>query len=130
MRPPWILLVEDHLYVRRVLTDQLSHASYPVVATASAEEALVRFAALGIDLVLTDLHLAGLSGFELAAALRKAGRRGAALPIFGMTAGRIEEDWPRCAEAGITALIAKPLSLAQLRSMIEYFCEPSLRSEG
>jgi two-component system capsular synthesis sensor histidine kinase RcsC len=114
-----ILLVEDHLYIRRVLTDQLSCACYDVTATASAEEALPCFAALPIDLVLTDLHLAGLSGFALAALLRRAGGRGATVPIFGMTAGCLAEDEARCVAVGITALIVKPLSIARFRAMAD-----------
>jgi CheY-like chemotaxis protein len=114
-----ILLVEDHLYIRRVLTDQLSCACYDVIAAASAEEALPCFAALPIDLVLTDLHLAGLSGFALATLLRRAGGRGAHVPIFAMTAGCLAEDELRCAAAGITGLIAKPLSMARFRAMTD-----------
>ena len=123
--------MEDHLYIRRVLTDQLSHARYEVIAAPSAEEALLRFSAMPIDLVLTDLHLAGLSGIALAASLRKAGGHGARVPIFAMTAGGLEEVRPRCTEAGITALIAKPLSIARFRAMVaRCLSAPSRRPEG
>ena len=121
-----ILLVEDHLYIRRVLTDQLDHAGYYVVAASSAEEALLRFATQPIDLVLTDLHLPGLSGLAFAAQLRAAGGLGARMPIFAMTAGSLAEDGLRCAEAGITMLLAKPLSIARFRLAAERCHKASL----
>lgn len=117
-----ILLVEDHLYIRRMLTERLAQAEYDVTAAASAEQALELFGATSIDLILTDLHLAGVSGFALASAVRKAGGRGATIPILAMTAGNPLLDHRRCHEAGITAVIAKPFSMESFTATVERLC--------
>lgn len=112
MAPPRaILLVDDHLYIRRMLTDRLSYARYDVTAAASAEDALCLFRKKPIDLVLTDLQLAGLSGFALTSALREAGGSGATVPILVMTANPLNDDDRQWRRTGATALIAKPFSL-------------------
>ena len=68
---PKILLVEDDADLRRVLVLLLERSGYAVTVAASAEEALARLGpdADGHDLVVTDVEMAGLSGWDLAAAV-------------------------------------------------------------
>jgi CheY-like chemotaxis protein len=120
--PCSILLVEDHLYIRRMLTERLSQAGYDVTSAARAEDALQIFWSKRIDLVLTDLQLAGLSGFALAATLRAAGGRGAEVPILAMTANRENETETRCQSAGFTALVAKPFSIEEFTALADRLC--------
>jgi DNA-binding response OmpR family regulator len=120
--PRSILLVEDHLYIRRMLTDRLSYARYRVTPAARAEDALQIFWSKHIDLVLTDLQLAGLSGFALAATLRAAGGRGARVPILAMTANQVNEDEARWHDARFTALIAKPFSIEEFATLANRHC--------
>src|SRR3712207_5062345 len=65
MNTPLILVAEDEELMRAILTRLLEDAGYRVVAVASAEEALERFAAEDVALTLTDIRMAGMDGLAL-----------------------------------------------------------------
>ena len=82
---PTILVVEDELDVREMLRDQLVELGYAVRMAASAEAALRDVEVAAPDLVLTDVHMKGISGVELCKRL-KADPRFALTPIVILTA--------------------------------------------
>src|SRR3954452_21579152 len=65
MNTPLILVAEDEELMRAILTRLLEEAGYRAVAVASAEEALERFAAEDVALILTDIRMAGMDGLTL-----------------------------------------------------------------
>jgi DNA-binding NtrC family response regulator len=65
MNRPLILIAEDEELMRAILTRLLEEAGYRVRAAASAEEALERFAAEDVELILTDIRMAGMDGLTL-----------------------------------------------------------------
>ena len=105
-----------------MLSETLTLALYEVTPVATAAEALAMFHMKSVDLVLTDLHLAGASGFALALAIRRSGGKGARVPILGMTADPLLEDEQRCGDAGFSAMIAKPFTLATFIAAAERIC--------
>lgn len=70
-RAPLVLLVEDEAAVRELLTETLVQSGFEVVAAASSEDALLRPAERPVDVLVADVDLPGISGPELAAALRQ-----------------------------------------------------------
>ena len=66
-----ILLVEDNDLVRAFADGLLADLGYQVVTTGSADEALARLADGGIDLVLSDIVMPGMSGIELARGIHR-----------------------------------------------------------
>lgn len=86
-----ILLVEDEELVRDMVRTFLERAGYSVVALASAEEAMASDCAMTAEVLLTDVMLRGLTGVELAAALR--GRRPDLKVVF--MSGNVADDRAR-----------------------------------
>ncbi|AMC33571.1 ATP-binding protein [Janthinobacterium sp. B9-8] len=106
-----ILVAEDHPASQALLYDQLSMLGYAADIVASGREALAAYSETHYDLILTDLSMPEMGGLDLARCLRE---QGAKLPIVGMTAYAGEEEHQACLEAGIDALLLKPLSLSSL----------------
>ena len=79
-----LLLVDDDDILRRMATQTLRHAGFEVTASDNGEEALRLFDAGQFDLVLLDVMMPGLDGFEVCRQLRQR-PRGATLPILMLT---------------------------------------------
>ena len=103
---PLVILVEDHPDTRLVYAEFLS-SEFEVLQAGDAEEALRAMRARVPDLVITDITLPGVSGFELVARMR-AEPRLAAVPVICLTGygGSAHED--RAREVGCDRLIEKP----------------------
>lgn len=69
------------------------------------------------DLVLMDLHMPGMSGYDVTAALRVQ-HSPEALPIVALTAAAFEEDRERCQSVGMNDFVTKPVSAERLRAML------------
>ncbi len=103
-----LLLVDDSAFFRDMLSPVLKAAGYIVLTAGSAEEALTMMITNSrIDLVVSDLEMPGRSGFDLAAAMRKAEGRVAALPVVGLTGTIGPEAIERARGLGIADLVAK-----------------------
>jgi CheY-like chemotaxis protein len=84
------------------------------------QEALRALERESFDLLLLDVQMPRMDGFETAAAIRARERRGAPhLPILAMTAHAMKGDRERCLAAGMDDYIAKPINIAELYASIE-----------
>jgi two-component system response regulator RegX3 len=110
-----ILIVEDEPAIRRGLLDALAHHGFDANGAATGEEGLRLGLAGEHDLVLLDLMLPGISGFDVCERLRAAHPR---LPILMLTARGAEEDILRAFRAGADDYVTKPFSLAQLLARV------------
>lgn len=107
---PVILVVDDEPEVRALLRQAL--ATYCVVEAANGKEALERLAAKPADLILTDLRMPVMDGFELLAAVR---RQFPDLPVLAIS-GFLDED--DISGQGFDDFIEKPVSLARLHELV------------
>jgi two-component system sensor histidine kinase EvgS len=111
-----LLLAEDHPVNREVLTGQLNLAGFFVDTAPDGTSALERFGAARYGLVLTDLHMPGLDGYQLTAAIREfeqsIGR--ARTPILALTADVLREHVERCLASGMDDYLSKPVTIRQL----------------
>jgi CheY-like chemotaxis protein len=116
-----ILLVEDHLDTKRVMTLLLERRGYTVTSSSSVQDALQIARAERFDLVISDIGLPDGTGLELMQALRAIEPvAGIALSGYGM-----DEDIRRSHEAGFAEHLTKPVSSTRLLAAIE-----RLTSEG
>jgi putative two-component system response regulator len=117
MEQATILVVEDDVQIREVLTEHLTNLGYGIVTTASAEEALQRVEETTPDLVLTDVHMGGMSGIDLCARL-KHDQRFQLMPVIIIT-GQSDLD-ARIAglAAGADDFFAKPFNLLEIRTRV------------
>ncbi len=109
-----ILLVDDEESVRKVLTFPLERDGYNVVQAVDGEDALARFGAGGIDLVVLDLMLPKLDGLEVCRRLRAESE----VPIIMLTARDDELDKVVGLELGADDYITKPFSIREFRSRV------------
>jgi DNA-binding response OmpR family regulator len=111
---PTILLVDDEDSVRKVLSFPLERDGYDVVQAADGEEALEKFDAHPVDLVVLDIMLPRLDGLEVCKRLRAK----SAVPIIMLTARDDELDKVIGLELGADDYITKPFSIREFRSRV------------
>ena len=111
---PEILVVEDDERIRRALRLGLEDEQYRVTEAESAEQALEVFARRPAQLVLVDVMLPGVDGFELCRALR----RTSDVPIIIVTARADSHDVVAGLEAGADDYVTKPFVLKELAARI------------
>ncbi len=116
-----VLVVDDNSVNRRVLARQVELAGASTDTAAGGEEALELLRRGPYDLVLADLQMPGMDGFELARRIRSREDEGrlARMPILAVTASAFEEQRARAHAAGMDGLIAKPVGVEQLRATLD-----------
>jgi two-component system response regulator RegX3 len=112
---PTILLVDDEDSVRKVLAFPLERDGFVVVQAADGEEALERFAAQRIDLVVLDIMLPKLDGLEVCKQLRTT----SSVPIIMLTARDEEPDRVAGLEIGADDYVPKPFSPRELLARVK-----------
>jgi two-component system response regulator RegX3 len=108
---PRLLIVEDEPAIRTGLTDVFVYHGYDVETTSDGREGLERALRGRFDLVLLDVMLPGLDGFDVCEAIREADRE---QPIIMLTAKVSDEDIVRGLRLGADDYVAKPFSVEQL----------------
>jgi CheY-like chemotaxis protein len=110
-----ILMVEDDIVVQRVLTRILDRGGYSIDVAGSAEDVFYRLNLEEYDLVLTDMHLPGMSGVELVDHLH---RDLPDLPVILMTGDPDEAIDRLASRSGTTAVLRKPFANSELLACI------------
>ncbi|GEM_PF-774941 len=113
-----ILLVEDDQLFRWSINKLFFSLGYRVFGAPTAEEALIILQRERIDLVVTDFQLPAMDGIELTRQLRSlpALRE---MPVLMISAYRSDETDTQAQQAGITAILSKPVAIEELRRMAE-----------
>ena len=111
-----ILVVEDEPAIRRGLLDVFAHHGFEASGAATGEEGLRAGLSGGHELVVLDLMLPGISGFDVCERLRTEHPR---LPILMLTARGAEEDILRGFRVGADDYVTKPFSLAELLARVQ-----------
>jgi len=106
-----ILQVEDSAENRALVSRVLEAAGHRVVDAVDGDQALAMAEAIAPDLILMDLHLPGMDGFEVTARL-KAMAPLAHVPIVAVTANVLAGNRERCLRAGCDGYIKKPIDVA------------------
>lgn len=119
-RPFRILLVEDELNLARPLHFNLEQEGYEVRSTPSGKEALALQGREPFDLIILDLMLEEIDGFEVARQVRQRDQR---LPILMLTSKSTEQDRIHGLELGADDYIVKPFHLRELLLRVERMIE-------
>jgi two-component system cell cycle response regulator DivK len=118
-----ILVIEDQLDNRQILRDLLTSADFEVIEAEDGEAGLVAAAAHRPDLILMDIQLPGLDGYEATRRL-KADAVLQAIPVIAVTAHALNGAEDKAREAGCDAYIAKPISPRQLLAKVREYLPP------
>ncbi|MGA8025945.1 MAG: response regulator, partial [Bryobacteraceae bacterium] len=115
-----VLLVEDNAVNQKVAQLLLKKWNCRVIAAANGMEALAQLKETPVDVVLMDLQMPQMDGFQTTAAIRRQ-EFGIArhLPIIGLTAHAMRGDRERCLEAGMDDYLAKPIRAEELKHLLE-----------
>jgi len=112
--PSTILLVDDEESIQKLLAYPLEREGFRVLQARNGEEALTRFAAEEVDLVVLDIMLPKLDGLEVCKRLRAESE----VPIIMLTARDDELDKVLGLELGADDYITKPFSIREFRSRV------------
>ena len=110
-----IAVIDDDIHIGNVLEELLQREGYAVLRAYSGTEAVLLLERHRPDLVLLDLMLPGMSGFEVCQKVRQAG---SLVPIVMLTAREEEDDKVRGLELGADDYITKPFSLNELAARV------------
>jgi signal transduction histidine kinase/CheY-like chemotaxis protein len=114
-----VLLVEDNEINQRVAVRQLERLGFQPQTAANGREALAAVERSHYDLILMDLQMPVMDGFEATVELRRReGNSGQRVPIVAMTANALDEDREACLAAGMDDHLAKPATLGNLERVI------------
>jgi two-component system cell cycle response regulator DivK len=104
-----VLLVEDNPHNRKIFSGMLAHAGFTIVEAEDGHQALAAIAKQLPDVILMDLSIPGVDGWEVTRRL-KADARTKPVPIIALTAHAMRGDEERARAAGCDHYLAKPIS--------------------
>lgn len=130
-----LLLVEDH-DVNQILVQAMTRRlGYESELAADGIEAVERIDQSiadnnSFDLVLMDIQMPLMDGYEATRMIRASGISGEMLPIIALTANAFGDDIRNCLAAGMQAHIAKPIDIANLDSILQQWLKPKFVEEN
>jgi two-component system, cell cycle response regulator DivK len=117
-----LLLVEDDASIRDMVSRRLQREGYQVIAVVNGAVAIIRARSERPDLILMDMGLPLLNGYQAAAKL-KATPETWAIPIIALTAFAMTDDRQKCLAAGCDEYESKPIAFDRLVSKIQSFLD-------
>ncbi|HQW60581.1 MAG TPA: ATP-binding protein, partial [Thermomonas sp.] len=116
-----VLLVDDHATNRQVIQRQLALAGYASETADDGVEGLARWRSGRYSLLLSDVHMPHMDGYQLARAIREEeAQRGLPhTPIVALTASALKGEAERCLTAGMDDYMAKPVGIATLGACLQ-----------
>ncbi|WBY03708.1 Hpt domain-containing protein [Ramlibacter tataouinensis] len=118
---PLVLVVDDSITVRRVTQRLLQREGYRVALAADGLQALERLAEERPAVVLSDIEMPRMDGFDLARNIR-ADARWSSLPIVMITSRIAEKHREHARELGVNHYLGKPYSEEELLSLVRHYC--------
>ena len=117
-----MLLAEDNAVNQMLAVRLLEKRGYTVTVAANGRDALAAFEKESFDVILMDIQMPEMDGFEATAAIRvREESTGGHIPIIAMTAHSLVGDQERCLAAGMDGYVSKPIRTHQLFAVIEGF---------
>lgn len=115
-----ILVAEDNPTNQLVIERQLARLGYAADIALDGRKALAEFGSRRYGLVITDIHMPEMDGFELTSAIRDADRSSGRqrTPVVALTANVLSGEAERCLAAGMDDYMSKPVKLAELRQVL------------
>lgn len=113
-----ILVVDDDDTNRLVVRLLMEQRGHEIIEASSGQIALDTLLVEAVDLVFMDLSMPVMDGFETVRRFRLSTKNNRQIPIIALTAHTTQEDRRRCFEAGMNGLIAKPLNVTSVDTVM------------
>jgi signal transduction histidine kinase/CheY-like chemotaxis protein len=126
-----ILVAEDNPVNQKLAVRMLEKRGHRITLARNGREAVAALESEAFDLVLMDIQMPEMDGFEATAAIRQ-GERGTGRhqPIVAMTAHAMKGDDQRCVDAGMDGYLAKPIRGEELYALLEGFQETRMPAKA
>ncbi|MCX7987134.1 MAG: response regulator [Bacteroidales bacterium] len=118
MTHPKIMLIDDSSTNNLLYTSILSDEGYAVVVCEQAKNALKTIQKEKPDLIILDLMMPGMDGFDLLLNMKKEGDL-ANIPVIMLTANASEESEKRAKSLGVKAFISKPAGIKEITEAVK-----------
>lgn len=116
-----VLYVEDHQTNARLLSRIIDHVDNAVMThTETAEDGLLQAIENTPDLIITDINLPGMSGFDLFDEMKKHERL-QSIPVVALSADGSDETLARAKTAGFERYLVKPMNIPEIIEMLDYY---------
>jgi two-component system, sensor histidine kinase and response regulator len=114
-----ILVAEDNEINQKVIRQQLTLLGYALDVAANGREAFHRWESGDYALILTDLHMPEMDGYQLTQTIRAGEIPNHQIPIIALTANALKGEAEKCLALGMNDYLSKPVQLEQLRTALE-----------
>jgi signal transduction histidine kinase/CheY-like chemotaxis protein/HPt (histidine-containing phosphotransfer) domain-containing protein len=114
-----VLVAEDNEINQKVIRQQLDLLGYAADVAATGREAFKRYQSGNYALLLTDLHMPEMDGYDLTLQIRAAEGGRARMPVIALTANALRGESERCLAVGMDDYLSKPAPLAALAAVLE-----------
>ena len=118
-----ILVVEDDAFNQKIVNLLLTRYGASLTFADNGLEALAKLEQDNFDVVLMDLHMPAMNGFEATLEIRKQARY-AQLPVIAFSAGVTDEEKQSCLTVGMNDFVAKPINKVELLATLERWLRP------
>lgn len=123
-----ILVAEDNETNQKVIRQQLMLLGYTADVVEDGRKALLFLRSGDYGLLITDLHMPEMDGYELTKSVRASEAGKTHIPIIAYTANALKGEVDRCINAGMDDYISKPVQLAKLEAILKKWIPASLES--
>jgi CheY-like chemotaxis protein len=115
-----VLIAEDNAVNRKLAEHLVTRRGHEAIMVTNGREAVDAILCEPVDLVLMDLQMPEMDGFEATAAIRELERSsGQRMPIVALTAHAMEGDRQRCLDADMDGYVSKPIKAVELFEVID-----------
>jgi CheY-like chemotaxis protein len=114
-----ILVAEDNEINRKVILRQFTLLGFTADMVSDGQQALVKWRSGDYALVLTDLHMPEMDGYDLTRAIRAEEGNARRTPIIVLTANALKDEGARCRALGTDDFLTKPVQLASMKAVLE-----------
>ncbi|MGM0443357.1 MAG: response regulator [Fibrobacterota bacterium] len=121
---PQILIVEDNLINQRIGIKIIENIGAVPVVAANGKEALQILKQQGIALILMDIQMPVMDGYEATREIRRTNKE---IPIIAMTANAMDSEKEKCLSAGMNDFVTKPVHIKEISRIIRKWLSPAQR---
>lgn len=124
--PQRVLVAEDNIINQKIIEALLRKMGHRVDLADDGEKAVEKYRTNRYDLVLMDIQMPILNGYQATAILREIQRdRNEAIPIIALTAHAMKGDREKCLRNGLDDYLSKPIVINELRSVLAHHARPT-----